>query len=358
MTKKDDFRVGFISSPHPHSPMHMKTLEVMPEISEIHLCGIGGEDLNALGAISSKVQSSTTDLSTFFANKSIDAVIVSVRNDLCPDVLAKAIAFNLPVLFEKPGAVSSMELRKISNAASVNNLIFGAMYQNRWKKSMKQVRDLVSSGALGTIMAIEARTVTSQVRYRDPDHWLFKKEYSGSGILSWLACHQLDLMCHILGNRVVEVSAMVSNLNPEEITVEDTAVLNLKFDSGVIGSMHAGYHMAGSNPGYAGGSYDNFLGIRGVGGYIRVPSATSDSYEIYTEVDAWVTEKLETREFASIPSEAYGGKVGEDFVSDFLKASRDGLNAPAPIEDAIHVLDIVEAALESSETGRSVTVRN
>ena len=128
-------------------------------------------------------------------------------------------------------------------------------------------------------------------------------------------------MCHILGNRVVEVSAMVSNLNPEEITVEDTAVLNLKFDSGVIGSMHAGYHMAGSNPGYAGGSYDNFLGIRGVGGYIRVPSATSDSYEIYTEVDGWVTEKLETREFASIPSDAYGGKVGEDFVSDFLKAS-------------------------------------
>ena len=48
-------------------------------------------------------------------------------------------------------------------------------------------------------MAVEARMVTSQVRYRDPAHWLFQRATAGSGILSWLACHYLDLLCYLLG---------------------------------------------------------------------------------------------------------------------------------------------------------------
>ena len=60
-----DFRsfvVGVVSSPHPHAPMHMKTLDVLPEVEAVHLCGIEGEDLEAMASQSSKVRSQTTDL--------------------------------------------------------------------------------------------------------------------------------------------------------------------------------------------------------------------------------------------------------------------------------------------------------
>ena len=40
---------GVISSPHPHAPMHVKTLEVLPEVTAIHLCGVADEDTDALG---------------------------------------------------------------------------------------------------------------------------------------------------------------------------------------------------------------------------------------------------------------------------------------------------------------------
>ena len=70
--------------------------------------------------------------------------------------------------------------------------------------------------------SVESRMVTSQVRYRDPGHWLFNKEQAGSGMLSWLACHHIDMLSYLLSERIVEVSAMVANNNPEKVAVEDT----------------------------------------------------------------------------------------------------------------------------------------
>ena len=59
--------VGMISSPHPHAPMHVKTLDVLPEVTAIHLCGVAGEDTDALGEGATKVQSVTTSVDELHA---------------------------------------------------------------------------------------------------------------------------------------------------------------------------------------------------------------------------------------------------------------------------------------------------
>ena len=55
----EKYVVGFISSPHPHSPSHMRTLEVLDSVEAVHLCGVAGEDTDALSAGSTKVVSTT-----------------------------------------------------------------------------------------------------------------------------------------------------------------------------------------------------------------------------------------------------------------------------------------------------------
>lgn len=356
MIDSNRFAVGFVSSPHPHAPMHIKTLDVLPEVEEVHLCGLEGEDLEELAMKSSKVRSKTTSLEKLLGISHLDALLVSVRTDLCCDVLDAALGSELPVLFEKPGATQASDLRRVAQKAKLNKVPMGAMYTNRWSPEMKDVRKIVKGGGLGKVMAVESRMVTSQVRYRDPRHWLFSKRFAGSGILSWLACHHIDLLCYLLGERIVEVSAMVASNNPEAVEVEDTAMVTMRFESGVLGTVHAGYHLAGSAEGYAGGSYDSFLGLRGVEGYVRIPWATHDSFEMYSEAEGWVSDGLRQTEYDMPESLAYGGKAGEEFVLDFLRACRTGNTIPAPIDAAVHVLDVIEAALESSVTGRTVTV--
>ena len=99
----------------------------------------------------------------------------------------------------------------------------GTMLTSRNDPVMLDVKRSVEGGALGDIMAVEARQVTSQVRYRDPSFWLFDKAKAGSGILSWLGCHQIDALCYLLGDSIESVAAMVATKNPFPIDVEDTA---------------------------------------------------------------------------------------------------------------------------------------
>ena len=48
--------------------------------------------------------------------------------------------------------------------------------------------------------------------------------------------------------------------------------------------------------------------------------------------------------------------MAERLFSDFLKAAKDGSPAPSPIESSVHMLEVVEAAKESSRTGCKVKV--
>lgn len=347
--------VGMISSPHPHAPMHVKTLEVLSEVTAIHVCGVADEDTDALGEGATKVQSVTTSVDELLARPEVGAVVVCVRNDLCPDILNAAVEAGKPVLFEKPGALTAADLRAVAERAHGRGLTMSTFFQNRWNPAMRDAVEICRSGALGKIMAAEARMVTSQVRYRNPGHWLFRKDTAGTGILSWLGCHYLDLLCHFLDDRVVEVAALVAQQNPEQIEVEDTACLVLRFSSGVLGTLHAGYHLIGSEAGYSGAAYDTFIGFRGTDGYLRLPREM-DGFTVHSLAPGWEGKGKQDRVFEPAQSPAYGGVSGEEFLREFLRASCAGEPGPAPIDAAVHVLEIIEATIESSNTGRTVRI--
>jgi UDP-N-acetyl-2-amino-2-deoxyglucuronate dehydrogenase len=283
-------------------------------------------------------------------------LLVCVRNDLCAPLLAAAVDAGKHVLFEKPGALRAAALRRVAKAARERGVVMGACYQWRGHPLIQEVKQALDGGALGRVMAVEARMVTSQVRYRDPAHWLFRQATAGSGILSWLACHYLDLLCYFLGDRVVEVAALTGRQNPEPIEIEDTACLALRFAGGALGTLHSGYHLPGSTPGYSGAAYDTFIALRGTDGYARLPLSDGLSYTLFSQAPGWAGEARRERRFELPPSPAYGGEPGEQFLLDFLRAAREGRTPQNTIEDAVHVLEIVEGALKSSAEGRIVRI--
>ena len=350
------FNIGFVSSPHPHSAFHINTLELVDSIKEIHLCCIEGQEASEFTELSGKIKTISNSLTELINNDQIDALIVSVRNDLCAPILEIAANAGKHVLFEKPGAIHSKDLQKSFEMAKAKNLNLSVMFQNRYSPEIKIIKEHIAKGYFGRIMSAEARTVTSQVRYRNPKHWLFNKKQSGSGILSWLGCHYLDLLCYVLNDQVVEVSAMVDNLNKESLEVEDTAVLALKFSEGTIGSLHAGYQLAGSPPGYSGGLYDSHFSIRGTSGYGTIPS-NKNTYKFYSEKEEMNLAGIQTMEFSPGSSAAYGGKSGEYFIENFLECINKNEIFQPSISAAIQVLKFVDAALESSKTGKSVRIR-
>lgn len=349
--------IGYVSSPHPHGPLHVKTLDALPEIEAVRFCGIEGEDIESIAAETAKTKSTTASLQDLLAHDDLDALMVCVRNDLCPAVLEAAVDAGLPVLFEKPGAIRAADLRQVADRARTSGITLGAMYQNRGNPIMAAVRDARQKGALGSVMAVEARMVSSQVRYRDPSHWLFGKKTAGSGILSWLACHYIDLLCYLMDDRIAEVTAITATQNSEAIEVEDTACLAFRFAGGALGTLNAGYHLSGSQSGYTGAAYDTFVALRGTDGHVRIPLSSGSGYSLFSIAPGWASGGMQEHRYEPAQSPAYGGVTGEEFVEAFLAAARMGSPAPATVEDAVHVLDVIEAALESSKTGRLVKVK-
>jgi predicted dehydrogenase len=355
-TGERPFQVGVVTSPHPHATGHLKTLDVLRPVEAIHLCTVDGADAATFGALSTKVRTTTTDVGDLLARREIDALLVCVRNDLCPAILEAAFGAGKPVIFEKPGALRADDLRSLAYLAKDKQLTTGVMLQWRGHPAIQEVKQAIDGGALGRVMAAEARMVTSQVRYRDPSHWLFGKDTAGSGILSWLACHYLDALCFLLDDRVAEVAALVGQQNPEQIEVEDTACLALRFAGGVLATLHAGYLLAGSASGYSGAAYDTFIGLRGTDGYVRLPLSEKMGYTLASEAPDWAAGGRRERTFELPSTPAYGGRAGEDFLLSFLRAARAGEPFLCPIDAALHVLEIVEAVLKSSATGRLVRV--
>ena len=355
MASQDRFAVGFVTSENPHSLMHMRTLEALPEVEAVHVCHFGRGDRDAIRQASTKIATETERLDELL-ERDVDALLVSVRNDECPSALDAAVEAGKPALFEKPGALTAERLRGIADAAGSKNLTMGTMLTFRNDPVMLDVKRAVEGGALGEVMAVEARQVTSQVRYRDPSFWLFDKAKAGSGILSWLGCHHIDALCYLLGDRVESVAAMVDTKNPFPIDVEDTACLVVRFSSGALGTVHAGYHLVGSASGYSGARYDAFMAMRGTEGYVRIPLSERGGYSLNSIAEGWASGGVRDYAFTVPSSPAYGGIAGEEFVRQFLQASREGSPALAPIESMVHVLDVIEAAVESSATGRTVAV--
>ena len=342
--------VGFIfSGQHAHAGGHMVTLDPIDEVESIHLCGIAGGELEEKAALSSKVKSTTRSVEELLAGPKLDAVLVCVQSDLGAGVMQQCVDAGLPVVFEKPGALTAAELRSVADSARERGLTIGTMFFNRWTPLSQEVRRAVRDGALGRVMTAEARMVTSQVRNRMARWpWMFERATAGSGILGWLGCHFIDRICYLLDDRVVEVTAMVGTQNPEDIDVEDTALLVMKFGSGVLGTLHAGYHLPG---GGASLGNDTFLAIRGVDGYVRIDPTLGEQYTLYSIAPGWAAGGLRERKFVYPEVSAY-----RDITVDSLRASRTGAPAPAPIEAMVHVLEVIEAALESSETGRAVRI--
>ncbi len=89
---------------------------------------------------------------------------------------------------------------------------------------------------------------------------------------------------------------------------------------------------------------------------VRLPLSDGLAYTLYSQAPGWAAGGRRERRFDLPSSPAYGGKPGEQFLLDFLRAARAGRRPQNTIEDAVHVLEIVEAALQSSRDGRTVRI--
>ncbi len=344
---------------HPHSLLHLRTLQQLPEVERILLWDPSAEALERIRRDQGdKVEATFTDLDAILARPDLHCALAAVRNDLGPEVFIRTLEAGKHLMAEKPIGRRAADTERVIDTARRKGVTLAVCYQNRANAVVEEARRMVSSGALGPLMSVEMRMVTTAVRVRNPQHWLFSQEKAGGGILSWLGCHYLDLMRYMTQDEIVSVQAEVATRSGEAIDVEDVAVLSLRFASGAVGSLHTGYILALSGGGYTNpAGYDTYVGINGRLGRIHWQSNSAPKeLAVETIHPAWAGAPQWSSQFVSGQSPAYGGKSGEAFIRRFILSTQQNIPGWTRGEDALAIARIVDAAYESSRTGRRVDI--
>ncbi len=280
-----------------------------------------------------------------FSKTQPDAVLISGYCRDMPSWMEQAANAGVHIWAEKPFAVHSSQLLPVKDAIEDKNLHFSCGYSWRFEPLSQTIRSAVELGHLGSLYGVSASFFTSSVLARDPNHWMFDASLSGGGILNWLGCHWIDLMRFWTGAEVKSVSAIEANVSGAPISVEDGASVALQFENGMIGNLFVGNFLPSGNQAIL-----NLNGSLGAASW----NIENDHCTIVSHHPEW--EAAPSRKFtmpsASLPG--YGG-AGTRLMRAFIEAIRGNGESGYTIDDAIASLRIIEAAHESSKTGRSIT---
>lgn len=340
---------------HPHSRGHLNTLRVSPRVERVWLWDPDRAAAEALAQHGGgKVAGVTDDLAAALRDE-VEFALVCRRNHENPEVVVAAARAGKHVMSEKPMATDAARLRPVLAEVREAGVALGVCYPWRCHPVSRDLRSLMEQGVFGRLMAIETRMVTSQVRFRDPSHWLFSRSQAGGGILHWLGCHFFDLLRYVLRDEVTQVTALTGALGGEAIEVEDTAAVAMRWASGALGTYAAGYQLPRSASGYYGAAYDTYLAARGTeGNFSWQPTRSDEALRVESVHSSWAGAPEREFHYRLEPSEAYGGRYGLELIHRFMDDARAGRPQVASGEDALKVLEWLEAVYRSAESGTTV----
>ena len=342
----DRIRFAKIGVDYPHAEGYLESLLLMPEVELVALYDSDPGAARSLVPHELRGLPLYDDLGDLLAKERLEAVLITLPNDVTPQVIAQAAEAGAHVFAEKPCARTASEFVPAVEAVHKAGVQFATGFTRRVSPVGRAIKDLIDRGVLGRLVSVEASWVTTDVFQRNPAHAMFSAERSGGGILHWLGCHWLDFMRWSTSSEVTEVAAIVDTLSGASIDVEDTASLSLRYGNGMIGTLHCAY-VIDKVP------HQLFFGLRGTDGWVRW-EGSGPEIEVRSARPEWASAITQVMRFEPDPIGGYEGGEGILALRRFIATFRDGASPVVALEDVLRVLEVVDAAHESSRTGRRV----
>jgi len=187
-----------------------------------------------------------SDFDLFLSHRPMQAVILGSPSGQHAGQGIAAAQRGLHVLAEKPIDISTKRADALIEAARQAGVKLAVIFQDRAKSNIQALKQWFDSGVLGKPLLIDARVKW----YRPPGYygnskWRGTFALDGGGALINQAIHTVDLLLWLFGD-VVRLQARTATIL-HKIEAEDTAIANLEFASGAVGTLLA---TTGAYPGY------------------------------------------------------------------------------------------------------------
>lgn len=270
--------------------------------------------------------------------ESLDAVIIATPTQMHTEHVELASERNVPMLLEKPIALSLYEADKIVSAVRQSQVKFQLGFNRRFDIGYSKAKKMIAKGRIGK--AILVKTCA-----RDPQPPPEEYIRRSGGIFVDECIHDIDIALWFMNSEVEQVWATGTTLVYPQFAKYgdfDNAVAVLRFRNGGLGVVE------GSRTSRYG--YDLRTEVLGDQGAVHVDNLRKESMELWRQQGAtkqpcpWFIERF---------AEAYRSEIQGfcDYVSK-------GGKSPVSVEEGRAALQVALAARESAEKKRAITIHH
>ncbi len=285
-----------------------------------------------------------------------DGVILATPNHLHVAGAMTCADHGVPAIIEKPVAESLAAGRQLVDALARKPVPMLVGHHRRHSSTLQLARSAIQSGQLGRIV-----TVMGSAQFYKPDSYfeqgIWRTKLGGGPILINLI-HEMDNLRYLCGE-VESVHAVASNA-VRKFEVEDSAVMTLKFTSGVLGtfalsdtaaSPRSWEQTSGENTAYPRYPSEDCYFIAGTQGSLAVPTMRTWTYADFGKEPGWCTPFTEQ----TLALDAVDPLAAQlDHFCDLIAGKAEPI---ITVSDALQSLMMVEAIRQSIATGKTVTLQ-
>ena len=277
----------------------------------------------------------TTELNAFF-DVEMDGVVITTPPPIRFEPIQMACDRGIPMMIEKPPALNMAEGRRCLACIEEADIIAAVGFQLRYHPLYERLKTLIASETVHLVRTV--CTVDYYLTFR-MSPWFLKSEISG-GPLPEQAVHVLDCARFVMGNpKPVQAHALATKnmaLERTEFDAENAIQMTYQLDNGVFGT-----HMNHC------GTEKFCFEVEVIGPHLRLHANFTDS-AIHGYLNGEIVNEPVVGE----------NSLGLEKTGAWLHAIETGDRTliRSPFADAVQTLALIDAAVQSRDTGRFIHV--
>ncbi|MGO8916250.1 MAG: Gfo/Idh/MocA family protein [Stellaceae bacterium] len=138
-------------------------------------------------------------LAEALADPAIKGVVLATPHTLHTQQIAAAAAAGKHVFCEKPLGLRRSDVEASVRLCNAAGVVLAVGHERRFEPPMQEVKRLAESGALGTLLQIEAAFSQDKFLTLPPANWRLSATEAPAGPMTATGIHQLDLAVGLLG---------------------------------------------------------------------------------------------------------------------------------------------------------------
>ena len=211
-----------------------EALEKIPQRAEIAACA-SRDPADAKAFAERFGTQACGDFAALIAQPDLDAVILATPHSQHAEQVTAAARAGRHVFVEKPFTLTAESGKSAARACADAGVVLAVGHNRRFSAGARTIKQMLETGAFGTVLHVEANFSTNSAMNYVPDQWRAQRSEAPGGALTSLGLHMIDTMGWMLGP--ISRIACIAKHRALPVDIDDTTTALFEFENGVTGTL-------------------------------------------------------------------------------------------------------------------------